>query len=80
MNKSVTSAVFLVVLAATVMAAFSVYAAHAASSRSSNFDSRIENAFDTATACARQVWPAIDSSCLVSVSGSSVKAKVRNAG
>ncbi|MEZ5790211.1 MAG: hypothetical protein R3D34_05330 [Nitratireductor sp.] len=56
MSKSATSFVFLVVLAATITAAFSVYAANAAgNTHAQDWASRIEAAFGRAPSCAEQV-------------------------
>ena len=80
MSKSATSFVFLVVLAATITAAFSVYAANAAgNTHAQAWASRIEAAFGKAPSCAEQVWPAIDANCLVTVDGRALNQPVRNA-
>ncbi|MCB1450893.1 MAG: hypothetical protein KDJ67_12375 [Nitratireductor sp.] len=80
MSKSATSFVFLVVLAATITAAFSVYAANAAgNTHAQDWASRIEAAFGRAPSCAEQVWPAIDAKCLVTVDGRALNQPVRNA-
>ncbi|MEZ5792036.1 MAG: hypothetical protein R3D34_15090 [Nitratireductor sp.] len=80
MSKSATSFVFLVVLAATITAAFSVYAANAnPNNHAKIWASRIEAAFGKTTSCAEQVWPAIDAKCLVTVDGRSISQPVRNA-
>ncbi|MEZ5801349.1 MAG: hypothetical protein R3D29_13925 [Nitratireductor sp.] len=58
MSKSATSFVFLVVLAATITAAFSVYAANAGNTHAQAGQAALMPPFGHTPSCAEQVWPA----------------------